>query len=147
MVLESNASTRWLRPLGVITFLIAVGLPIAAIATAGVRGAEIDPGLIDWALVGVVAVMALTTFALLLPWAAMARGRATIVGVTLSTVALLASFVFFWTMVPVIFGTAGAWLGYSAMGAPGRPRAAGLVSMVLGALAAVASVVAYIATS
>ena len=147
MVLESDASTRWLRPLGAVTFLVAVGLPIAAIATAGVRGAEIEPGPIDWALVALVALLALATFALLLPWAARAPGRATAVGVTLSTVALVASFVFFWTMVPVIFGSAGAWLGYSATGAPGRSRAAGMISMAMGALAAVASVVAYIATS
>lgn len=146
MTADQEASARRPGTVGAITLLVAAGLPIAAIMTANVRGVEVQPGLIDWVLVAGIALTAVATFLLLLPWAARTSGRATGVGLVLSVVALLSSFFFFWTMVPVIFGTAGAWLGYSVKGIQGRSKRPALLAVAMGALAAVASVVAYIAT-
>jgi hypothetical protein len=72
------------------------------------------------------------------------------VGLALGVVAAAASVVAFWTMVPVVLGSAAAWLGVlghrSAHGS--RSSAATAVGAVaLGALAALGSAVMYVATS
>lgn len=140
-----------IRPIAGLTFLIAVGLPVAAILTAGMRGADVPPGLVDWIFVAAVAVLTLATYGLLVPWASRATvRRAATTGLALSISALLLSAMFFWTMVPVIFGSAGAWLGHTARHAArgGRGHAGVPTSaMLVGALAALGSVAAYIATS
>lgn len=136
---------------GAMTATVAVGLPVAAILTADLRDVDVQPGLIDWVFVGGVAVLALATFGALTAWlrrrpAARTGGA----GLALAVVALLATPVTFWTMVPVIFGTAGAWLGYRAAverRRQGRGAAVAATATGLGALAALASVVMYVATS
>jgi hypothetical protein len=134
-----------------LTFLAAVGLPAAAILTAGIRGTEVPPGVIDWIFIAAVAVLTIATFGLLVPWASHTSARrATTTGLTLSISALILSVLFFWTMVPVILGSAGAWLGYTARQArPGNQRRTGAATaaILVGALAALGSVAAYIATS
>jgi hypothetical protein len=134
---------------GVLTFVVAVGIPIAAILTADMRDVEIQPGLIDWIFVAGVAAVAVVTFGALTLWVnRKSPARTGGAGLTFAIVALLATPVMFWTMVPVIFGTAGAWLGYLALGATeGRPNKVAITATVLGALAALASVAMYIATS
>jgi hypothetical protein len=134
---------------GVLTFVVAVGIPIAAILTADMRDVEIQPGLIDWIFVAGVAAVAVVTFGALTLWVnRKSPARTGGAGLTFAIVALLATPVMFWTMVPVIFGTAGAWLGYLALGVTeGRPNKVAITATVLGALAALASVAMYIATS
>ena len=136
---------------GVLTLLVAVGLPVAAILTAGVRDVEVEPGLIDWVFVGGVAVVTVLTFGALTLWLnRKPNARTGGVGLAFSVLAILAVPVTFWTMVPLILGTAGAWLGYRGVGqnrAAGRSTRAATTAVVLGALAALASIAMYIATS
>lgn len=59
-----------------------------------------------------------------------------------------AAVVAFWTMVPVVFGLAGAWLGLlERQEARSARTGRATVAVVLGVLAAVSSVVMYVATS
>lgn len=136
---------------GILTFLTAVGIPVAAILTADTRDVEVQPGLIDWIFGAAVAAVTIVTFGALAFWLRRkpnARtGRAAL---TFAIVALLATPVTFWTMVPVIFGTAGAWLGHGAVTQDrleGRSNRVAITVVALGALAAIASVAMYIATS
>ncbi len=95
----------------------------------------------------------IVTFALLVPWAQRDpenSGRAAKIGLALSASALAVSVILFWTMVPVIFGAAGAWLGHTAgEGAQSGRSRRGLATAatVIGIFAALGSVAAYIATS
>ena len=136
---------------GGLTFLFAVGIPTAAILTAGMREVEVEPGLIDWIFVGGVAVVTILTFGGLTVWLSRKQdARTTPVGLVFSILAVLTVPVAFWTMLPVILGSAGAWLGYRAIGsnrAAGQPVKAATTAVVLGALAALTSVAMYIATS
>jgi hypothetical protein len=135
---------------GLLTLLVAVGIPVAAILTAEARAVEIAPGLIDWIFVAGVATCTVITFGALTLWLQRnPRARTGRVGLGFGVVAFLATPVTFWTMVPVIFGTAGAWLGYrdiSRHRADGRSKAA-IAAIVLGAVSVLASVAAYAATS
>ena len=137
-----------------LTFLFAVGLPIAAILTAGAREVEIEPGAVDWIFVATIAVVTALVFGLLVPRALRdsANGkRMAKVGLSLSGIALIAVVAAFWTMIPVIFGTAGAYLGYEARqttaGETTGRRWVPTAAMIIGGLAAIASVAAYVATS
>jgi len=136
---------------GVLTLLVAVGLPVAAILTAGLRDVTVEPGLIDWIFVGGVAVVTVLTFGALTVWLnRKPTARTGGVGLAFSVLATLAVPLTFWTMVPLILGTAGAWLGYRAVShnrAAGRSTKAATTAVVLGALAALTSVAMYIATS
>jgi hypothetical protein len=136
---------------GALTFLVAVGLPIGGILTADMRDVAVRPGLIDWIFVAGVAVLCVLTFSLLLLWL---RGRPQAnparVGLVLSLVALAASIVAFWTMVPVVLGSAAAWigvLGRDAATRSGTSAATATVALVVGVVAAVGSVVMYVVTS
>lgn len=136
---------------GILTFLVAVGLPVAAILTADRRDVEVQPGLIDWIFVAGVAAVTIVTFGALAFWLSRKpRAHTGGAGLTFAIVALLATPVTFWTMVPVIFGTAGGWLGYrdvtqNRLDAPSNKVA--ITAVALGALAALGSVTMYIATS
>ncbi len=136
---------------GILTLVVAVGIPIVAILTADMRDVQVQPGLIDWIFVAGVAAVAVATFSALVLWLSRKPHAGTTgVGLTFAIVAFLATPVTFWTMVPVIFGTAGAWLGYRAFTQnkiEGRPNKVALTAIALGALAALASVAMYIATS
>lgn len=136
------------KTVGLATFLVAVGIPIVGILTADARGAEVSPGVGDWIFVGIVAAIALATFALLVPWALGGEGSRT-AGVALSAFAFVTSFVAFWTMVPPILGAAGALIGYETRQTSDSEskQRFGLGAMVLGVIAAVVSVAATIATS
>ena len=103
--LNQTATLKHRKAVGIVTFLAAIGVPIVGILTADARGAEVSPGLGDWIFVGIVAAIALATFGLLVPWALDRRGSLT-GGAALSGLAFLASFVAFWTMVPLILGAA-----------------------------------------
>jgi hypothetical protein len=134
-----------------LTFLVAVGLPIGGILTADMRDVAVRPGLIDWIFVAGVAVLSVLTFGLLLLWL---RGRPHAnparVGLVLSLVALAASIVAFWTMVPVVLGSAAAWLGVLGRDAAtrsGTSPAKATVALVVGLVAAAGSVVMYVITS
>ena len=92
--------------------------------------------------------MTIATFALLVPWA---RRRPHIyrIALTLSISALVLC-VAFWTMLPVILGSAGVLLGmlgrdvsYSSGHGSRQAQAA----VVIGALAVLASLAAYVVTS
>jgi len=146
--LDRTASFRHRRIVGVITFLVATGVPIAGILSADARGAEVSPGLGDWIFVGIVAAISAATFGLLVPWALDRKGSRT-AGVALSGFAFLASFVAFWTMVPLILGAAGALIGYETRQSSedGSKRMLGLAAMILGVIAAVVSIAGTIATS
>jgi len=136
------------KTIAIATFVLAVGIPIAGILTADARGAEVSPGLGDWIFVAIVGAVAAATFAFVVPWALKGNGSRT-GGLALSGFAFLASFVAFWTMVPLILGAAGALIGYETRNEAegGTRRGLGLAAMVLGTIAAVVSVVATIATS
>jgi hypothetical protein len=145
---EASQSTRT-RLVAVLTLLVAVGLPVAAILTAGVRDVEVQPGAVDWIFTAGVAVVTLATFGLLVPWSARHTKRAARSGLALSIAALLLSVMFFWTMVPVIFGSAGAWLGYTARKTSegvGRRTGLATTAIAIGTVAALGCVAAYIAT-
>lgn len=145
----TNPSSRT-RLVAGLTFLVAVGMPIAAILTADIRDVEIQPGLTDWIFVAIVAVVALAVFGLLVPWASRTPRRAGTSGLVLSLSALILSVMFFWTMAPVIFGSAGALLGHTARRAnqsSGTRGAAATAAILVGAFAALGSIAAYIATS
>lgn len=136
------------KTVGLITFLVAVGIPIIGILTADARGAEVSPGVGDWVFVGIVAAIALATFALLVPWALGGDGSRT-AGVALSVFAFVTAFVAFWTMVPLVLGAAGAFIGYETRQtseSKSRQRL-GLAATVLGVIAVVVSIAATIATS
>lgn len=139
------------RLVGLLTFIVAVGIPIAAILTADMRDVEVQPGLIDWIFVAGVAAVTVGTFSALVLWLShKPAARTSRVGLTFAIVAFLATPVTFWTMVPVIFGTAGAWLGYRALTQNKNedlPNKVAITAIALGALAALASVAMYIATS
>jgi hypothetical protein len=136
---------------GILTFLVAVGIPMAAILTADMRDVEVQPGLIDWIFVVAVAAATVVTFGALAFWLSrQPHARTGGAGLTFAIVAFLATPVTFWTMVPVIFGAAGAWLGYRAVTQnrlAGRSNKVAITAVALGALAALASVAMYIATS
>ena len=136
------------KTVGLVTFLVAVGMPVVGILTADARGAEVSPGVGDWIFVGIVAAIALATFALLVPWALGGEGSRT-AGVALSAFAFVTSFVAFWTMVPLILGAAGALIGYETRQTSDSEskQRFGLAATVLGVIAAVVSVAATIATS
>jgi hypothetical protein len=144
---EATTSTTTIRSVGIVTFLLAVGMPIVGILTAGIRGSDVEPGVVDWVFVGVVALIAIATFSLLVP--RLVRRSGPTAGLILSLVAFVTSFVAFWTMVPLILGAAGAVVGYEATrgdaGTPARIGAAAAV--ILGAIAVIGSVVATLATS
>ena len=135
----------------ILTFLVAVGIPVAAILTADMRAVEVQPGLIDWIFVAGVAAVTIVTFGALAFWLRRKpHARTGGAGLTFAIIAFLATPVTFWTMVPVIFGTAGGWLGYRAVTQnrlEGRSNKVAITAVVLGALAALASVAMYIATS
>lgn len=139
------------RLVGVLTFLVAVGIPVAAILTADLRDVEVQPGLIDWIFVAGVAAVTIATFGALAFWLRRKpHARTDRVGLTFAVVAFLATPVTFWTMVPVIFGTAGVWLGYRAVTRnrlEGRSSKVAITTVVVGSLAALASVAMYVATS
>lgn len=136
---------------GILTFLVAVGIPVAAILTADMRDVEVQPGLIDWIFVAGVAAATIATFGALGFWLSRKpHARTGGAALTFAIVAFLATPVTFWTMVPVIFGTAGGWLGYRAVTQnrlEGRSNKVAITAVALGALAALASVAMYIATS
>lgn len=136
------------RTITIATFVLAVGIPIAGILTADARGVEVSPGLGDWIFVAIIAAIAASTFAFLVPWVLKGDGSRT-GGLVLSGVAFVTSFVAFWTMVPLILGAAGVLVGYETRlsTADGRRRGLGLAAMVLGTIATVVSVVGTIATS
>lgn len=151
--LTHTIETSRARLVAGLTVLVAVGLPVAGILTADARDVQVSPGVGDWIFVALVAVVAVATFGLLLPWSLRGQDRQTRVvksGLTLSIIAFVLSFMFFWTMIPVIFGSAGAWLGYQererAKGT-GQPRRAATAVVVIGAIAAIASVAGTVATS
>jgi hypothetical protein len=126
-------------------------MPIAAILTAGARNVEVQPGAIDWIFVAGVAVTTALIFGLLVPWALRDSANASRMaktGLSLSSIAMIVFPLLFWTMIPVISGAAGAWLGYEARqsDAEGRKWIA-VAAILLGGLAALASVAAYVATS
>jgi hypothetical protein len=79
---------------GIITFLLAVGIPIVGILTADARGAEVAPGPGDWVFVGIVGAIAIATFTLLVPWALRGKGSNT-VGIVVSVFAFVTAFVTF----------------------------------------------------
>jgi hypothetical protein len=136
------------RQVGASTFIVAVGLPIAAILTAEHRDVEIMPSLIDWIFVAGVAVTTIAVFGLLVPWA-LRRPNVATAALTLSVTAA-ALLVVFWTMLPLILGTAGAWLGLVARDTPDHlgPRSRqATAAIALGALAAILSIAGYVATS
>lgn len=136
---------------GILTFLVAVGFPVAAILTADMRDVAVQPGLIDWIFVAGVAAATIVTFGALAFWLSRKpHARTGGAGVTFAIVAFLATPVTFWTMVPVIFGTAGGWLGYRDITQnrlEGRSAKVAITAVALGALSALASVAMYIATS
>ncbi len=136
---------------GILTLLVAVGIPVAAILTADMRDVEVQPGLIDWLFVAAVAAATIITFGALTFWLSRKpRAHTGGAGLTFAIVAVLATPVTFWTMAPVIFGTAGGWLGYRAVTQnrlEGRSNKVAITAVALGALAALASVAMYIATS
>jgi len=136
------------------TILIAVGLPVTAILTADIRGVETQPGLIDWIFVATVAVVAVATFGILVPRAERSTparpARSATLGLALSLGALVLSVILFWTMIPLIFGSAGAWLGYLARGHArdaGHPTGRATTAVVLGLVTVLWTVAAYVATS
>jgi hypothetical protein len=141
----------WTALVGALTFAVAVGLPVTGILTAADRDVDVQPGLIDWIFVAAVATITLVTFGALSLWLRRRpRAGTAPVGLALGVVAATASVVAFWTMVPVVLGSAAAWLGVlghrSAHGS--RSSAATAVGAVaLGALAALGSAVMYVATS
>jgi MFS family permease len=146
---EASQPTRT-RLVAALTLLVAVGLPVAAILTAGIRDVEVQPGAIDWILVAGVALVTVATFGLLVPWATGHARRAATTGFALAATALLLTGLFFWTMVPVIFGSAGAWLGYTARTMPqgtGPRRGLATAAIAIGAVAVLGSVAAYVVTS
>lgn len=146
---EASQPTRT-RLVAALTLLVAVGLPVAAILTAGIRDVEVQPGAIDWIFVAGVALATVATFGLLVPWGMRHARRAATTGFALATIALLLAGVFFWTMVPVIFGSAGAWLGYTARTMPrgtGHRRGLATAAIAIGAVAVLGSVAAYVVTS
>jgi cytochrome bd-type quinol oxidase subunit 2 len=136
-----------------LTFLVAVGLPVAGILTADAREAEVSPGAGDWVFVALVAVVTAATFALLVPWSLRGedgQNRRVKSGLTLSISAFLLSIVLFWTMLPVVFGSAGAWLGYLTRedaNAGQRQTRMATAAIVIGGIATLASIVGYVATS
>lgn len=136
---------------GLLTFIVAVGIPIAAILTADMRDVEVEPGLIDWIFVAGVAAVTVVMFVSLVLWLnRQPHARTGGLGLTFAIVAFLATPVTFWTMVPVIFGTAGAWLGYRAFTQnkkEGRSNKIAITAIALGTLSTLASVAIYIATS
>lgn len=140
-----------LRLVGGLTTLVAVGLPVAAILTADARDVEVAPGAVDWIFVGLVASFTIATFAYLVPWILRGGPRRTArSAITLSASALVLASTFFWTMVPVAFGTAGSYLAWHERRLedgtrPGRGLT--VTATVLGTIAALGSVVAYVATS
>ncbi len=140
-------TTNHIRSVGILTFLVAVGLPIVGILTADLRGAEVAPGVGDWVFVGVVGLIAIATFTLLVP-PLVRRGRPA-AGLVVSVIAFVTSFVAFWTMVPLILGGAGALVGYqTGRGeADTSRRVVATAAVVLGAIAVIGSVAATIATS
>lgn len=148
--LESPARDRTAL-VGTATFAFAVGIPVVAILTAGMRDVEVQPSLIDWIFVAGVAALTAVTFTGLSLWLRRRpHARTGGAGLAFAVVALLATPVTFWTMVPVIFGAAGAWLGRRALGqddATGWRKARAVTAVALGALAALASVAMYVATS
>jgi hypothetical protein len=139
------------RLVGILTFLVAVGIPVAAILTADMRDVEVQPGLIDWLFVAGVAATTIVTYVALALWLRRKpHARTGGAGLAFAIVALLATPVTFWTMVPVIFGTAGGWLGYRAVTqnrSEGRSSTVAVTAVALGVLAALASVAMYIASS
>lgn len=134
------------RFVGALVLLLAMGLPIGAILTAGVRDVEVQPGLVDWIFVGLVAVVTVATFGLLVPWAERRHKSAT-VALILSGVALALVPLAFWTMAPLILGAAGAQVAATSTGADGRRGRLATAAIVVGGMAALASVAGYIATS
>ena len=136
------------RTAGIATFLLAVGMPIIGILTANARGAETAPGLGDWVFVGIVGLAAIGTFTLLVPWALRDNGSRT-GGLIVSTIGFATSFIAFWTMLPLILGAAGAFIGYKTLhdGAAGSRRGMAVAAIALGLIAMVVSVAATIATS
>lgn len=139
------------RLVGILTFLVAVGIPVVAILTADMRDVDVQPGLIDWIFVGGVAATTIGTFGALATWLSRRpHARTDRAGLTFAIVAFLATPVTFWTMAPVIFGTAGGWLGYRAVTrsrVEGGATTVAISAVALGSLAALASVAMYIATS
>lgn len=140
-----------LRLVGALTAVVAIGLPVAAILTAGARDVEVAPGAIDWIFVGGVAAFTAGTFALLVPWCLRGGSRRQArSAISLSVTAVVLTSVAFWTMVPLALGVAGSYLGTvvrSQRRATGEPHRVPTTAIVLGALAALGSVAAYIATS
>jgi len=146
--LNKSGTFKHTKTVGIVMFLVATGIPIVGILTADARGVETSPGLGDWIFVGIVAAIAAATFGLIVPWALRGEGSRT-AGVTLSAFAFVASFVAFWTMVPLILGAAGGLIGYETRQTSDRnsKQRLGLAAMILGTIAVVVSVAATIATS
>jgi hypothetical protein len=150
---QSSLGTRRERTalVGAVTFAVAVGLPVTGILTAGVRDVDVEPGLIDWIFVAAVATVTLVTFGALGLWLRRRpRANTAAVGLALGVVAAAASVVAFWTMVPVVLGSAAAWLGllgHRTAAGSRTPSVIAIGAVALGALAALGSVVMYVATS
>ncbi len=135
------------RRVGGATLLIAVGLPVAAILTAGMRQVEVQPGLIDWLFVAAVALVTIATFGVLVPRVQLRPpARAVRTALVMTVLALVLTPFAFWTMVPLILGSAGAWIAHTVTADRGRTRLAS-AAIMLGVLAGVLSVAGYIATS
>ncbi|HEX5533666.1 MAG TPA: hypothetical protein VFX33_07995 [Actinomycetales bacterium] len=136
---------------GALTFLVAAGLPVTGILTADMRDVAVRPGLIDWIFVSGVAVLSVLTFGLLVRWLRRRpHANPARVGLVLSLIAMAASIVAFWTMVPVVLGSAAAWLGVLGRDAATRSRtsaAEATIALVVGVVAAVGSAVMYVVTS
>lgn len=127
--------------------LIAAGLPVAGILTAGLRQVEVRPGLIDWLFVAAIVVVTAATFGLLVPrLQRLDRPRALGVALGMALVALALLPVAFWTMLPLILGSAAAWTAHT-ISQGGRRTGLAWAVIVTGGVAAALSVIGYVVSS
>ena len=127
--------------------LIAAGLPIAGILTAGLRQTDVAPGLVDWLFVVAIALITAATYGLAVPRVQrLEKSRALKVALGMAVVALALVPVAFWTMLPLIIGSAAAWIAYTVSEGARRTALAWTV-LTIGCLAAALSAVGYVVSS
>ena len=135
------------RQVAGVVLLIAAGLPVAGILTAGIRRAEVAPGLIDWVFVAAIVIVTLATFGLMVPRVQrLAKHRALGVALAMALVGLALLPIAFWTMLPLIIGSAGAWIAYTVSG-DGRRTGVAWAGIVIGGVSGLLSAVGYVVSS